>query len=279
MGSFYHLFSKSDFVIFRDEEDYFSFVNKLASIGVLTNSRVIAFCVLSTHVHLVIESDDVDCFCLFLRRGFTRWWNRKYFGSSSFLFLDNRVLDSKSNLIVAINYVLKNPLHHSICKDISLYKFSSFGCYFSGDVVGDNFKCFSDFSFRLRRRLFGSVVLPSSFLFNDSGVVFKSFVDFLFVESLYGSDRFFYYNMGRLLKEEIGVFDGDNVAMADSKLKLDCFRMSDIDVCNVIDGYVVNKFGYSSFLFLQSDDMDFITKVLSNMGISISQINRCIWRL
>ena len=65
-------------VLCRTDEDYRYLVNCLGLAGYMTGSLLLAYCVMSNHVHCCVRTDDVAGFIKRWRYSYTRYFNEKY---------------------------------------------------------------------------------------------------------------------------------------------------------------------------------------------------------
>lgn len=248
----HHINNSSSKIIFRDEEDYVKAINRLASCAHATKTEVWAFSIMSTHFHLVVRSPDIRRFTKHYSYNISRGHNHKYLADIH-LNVHDRLLTNEFDITMAINYVLKNPVHHGIAETSFSYPYSCTRCYFPnhfsrgeaycGELVKDRSKSASEIRGRTLRSLFGRQTVPGSFRITDGMMVVpNSFVERSRVEILYKSPRKFLYNMTKPLREELELFD-DHSQVSDKALnRVSLFgKKTDIEVCRLIDSCIAPK--------------------------------------
>jgi putative transposase len=92
-----------------------------------------AFCLMTNHVHLLVQVDDVPLSRIMQNISFryTRWFNWKH-GKSGHLFQGRFkavVVDSDEYLIELVRYLHLNPVKAGLAKDPQDYPWSSHRCY------------------------------------------------------------------------------------------------------------------------------------------------------
>lgn len=209
----YHICNKSARVLFRSEADYLLAINRLSSCAQHTKTEVWAFVIMSTHFHVVLRSDAPLKFVSLYKRSI-RMWHRRHYGHSPAMSFTIRELESKWMAQVAVDYVLRNPIHHGLVEFPMQYPYSSVHCYypskvgrgplFEGEIRGPQGVPPSELPSRVRQSLFGSVKMPESVRVYENRVVLpESFVKSATVRALYNGVRDFIYRMNRPLKEDL----------------------------------------------------------------------------
>ncbi len=279
----YHLCNLSQKVIFRNKEDYYNAINRLAACAYEASTEVWAYAIMSTHLHLIVKTDDIDKFTKAFCQTISRTINHKY-NSHIRVSLSKRALNDKGEILTAVNYVLKNPMHHQVAEVAFTYPYSSAYLYFRDKIrMEDSLLCPawmvtpqrpSEIGTRVYRKLFGKHVLPEKYLITN-GVVIQpeSFVNVRIIEMLYESVRSFLYNMNKPLKEELEMF-GQNTEFdnySDSAVSL-FGKLTDIKVCEIIDDYVSPR----PYTQMTSEERIKITAILHKKSVSIYQIERCL---
>ena len=180
----------TDHIWFKDVEDFRVGMNYVAILATKTHVRVLAFILMSNHVHFVLEGalEDVTAFIREFKRRFSKYYQRKY-GVREFL-RKNGVditpvwLDGES-MERAIAYVQMNCVAANICAHPSLYPWGTGTAFFNArKILG---KAPSAYSRRSRNKLLHTnEAVPDSFRINDQGYIEPaSYVVVRFVEQLY----------------------------------------------------------------------------------------------
>jgi len=131
-GDFFHVCTRgnSRCDIYTDAEDRRVFLTLLDRCRVKHNFRVYAWCLMTTHYHLVLATPDggLSAGMCRLNGGFARWWNKRQ-GREDHLFgkrFASTKMTSDEHLLTAIRYVLLNPVRAGICADPARWRWSSY---------------------------------------------------------------------------------------------------------------------------------------------------------
>lgn len=190
---------------FRDEEDFIVGMNYIAVLSVVTGIRILAFILMSNHVHFVLEcsSEEAKIFFDKLKRLYGAYYQRKY-GKHEPLRrnpADYRELKlSKESLERAIAYVLMNCVAANICSSADGYPWSSVSCIFNLNIPTG--KPIGSLSRHSQKKVIKSKVeLPAKYILGERGYILpQSYVKKDFVESLYRTPRRFNYFLGNSSK-------------------------------------------------------------------------------
>ncbi len=139
-GAFYHITSRGDRreAIFEDDIDRQSFLQTIAEVVERFNWVCHAYCLMSNHYHLVIETPDAN-----LSKGmrhlngvFTQASNRRHHRTGH-LFqgrFKGILVDQDNYLLELTRYVVLNPVRAGMVKHPGKWRWSSYGAM-AGDVV------------------------------------------------------------------------------------------------------------------------------------------------
>jgi putative transposase len=121
--------SRKGEIIFREKDDPYFFVDLLKEIGEVWKARIAAYCMMTNHYHLLIQTPDANLSrCMRHINGvYTQYYNRKY-KSDGQLFRGRYkciLIDSDSYLLELARYIHRNPLEAGIVDDLSLYNWCS----------------------------------------------------------------------------------------------------------------------------------------------------------
>ena len=207
----------SEGVWFKDDRDFKIAMNLVAIVSFVTGASVLAFVLMSNHVHFVLQCghDTARKFITEFKRRFSQHLATRY-GSKEFLRkngVDIRpVRIDDESLEKAIAYVLMNPVAANICLYSGDYPWGSGSIYFrSVETKGIRIGALS------RRRqtllLSSKEVLPSEMLIGEDGYILpESYIPVTFVESLFRTPkRMFFFLMNsskakrRLTESESGM--------------------------------------------------------------------------
>lgn len=115
--------------IFLDDDDYRRFLWCLDVARELSGCRVLAYCLMTNHVHLVIQTGTEPIGRVVKRLGirYAYWHNTKY-NRVGHLFQDrfkSRPVDDDSYLVTLLRYVWNNPVQAGLIGRPELYRWSS----------------------------------------------------------------------------------------------------------------------------------------------------------
>ncbi len=280
----FHICCESPVVVFRSEKDYMMAVNRLATSAYVCGVEVLAFCIMSTHFHLIIRGEDIDDFVKMYRRTLCYRHKRSYVNSIK-LPIYTRQLKGAEEVIIALDYVIKNPIHHGIANSIFPHPYSSANCYFHEELRAEKFyssqkeqikraKKPSELGGRLYRELFGGRDVPDSFEVMDDVVVLpESFVKYEYVQTLYSTVKNFLFHMNKPLKEEKEMFGGDVGSRNQHLNKLDLVGVvTDIQLCEFVDTYIYPR----TYPFISEMEKIELWNNLKGVGVSWSQFLRVV---
>lgn len=207
MRKVYHIcLSSHNEVLFRAETDYIRGFNCLAETALLTESRVLADGILSTHWHTVVQTDDPKNFVRHYRYAYARYFNSTYgrrgrLGERTAFITE---IEGIHRLTTAINYVNRQGLHHGLTATPFGYPHCSANAYFRKDLG----KLLLDIPQMLpeRRHLFltRNVRIPESYRMDRNGLLLREdILDISYVEQVYLTPRNFLYQMNRLTDDRM----------------------------------------------------------------------------
>ena len=127
--------------IFEDEEDNQKFLQILMECKEISEYKLLAYCLMGNHVHLLIQEGKEPLDHIFRRFGsrFVYWYNTKY-RRVGHLFQDrfkSEPVDSDAYLITVIRYIHQNPVKAGICEKPEDYPYSSWQEYLSTPRFAD----------------------------------------------------------------------------------------------------------------------------------------------
>ena len=127
--------------IFLDDEDRERFLLCLAAVRSLSGCRILAYCLMRNHVHLVLRTGREDIGTIMKRLGvrYVGWHNRKY-GRVGHLFQDrfkSRPVDDDEYLLTLLRYVWSNPVEAGLVENPQEYRWSSIGSLGRSDGIVD----------------------------------------------------------------------------------------------------------------------------------------------
>lgn len=204
---YYHIcLSGIDEIMFRTDEDYCRAINCMALAAYKTDSKILAYAFMSTHVHLCIKTENPYKVITIYRYAYSRYFNTKYhrrgrLGENRPFIIE---LDGLYHTLSAICYVLRNPIHHGVSETAFGYPYSSIHSYFTeamGKDTGPKEKILS--SHNHYNHLPRHTIRPEKYRMNEHGTYIpKDFISYQEVEHMFVSARSFCYYMNRISSEE-----------------------------------------------------------------------------
>lgn len=127
--------------IFPDEEDGRHFLAILQLCREISGYRLLAYCLMKNHVHLLLKTEKEPLELAMKRIGirFVAWYNAKY-ARVGHLFRDryrSEPVCDDAYFLTVLRYILYNPVKAGICEKPEDYLLSSAGAYFFGGGITD----------------------------------------------------------------------------------------------------------------------------------------------
>lgn len=304
MKRIHHICFTSHHEVFcRNYQDYYMLFNCIAQGCIKHNDLLLAFAIMSNHVHIVSMNCNPVPFVKTIRSSYTQMFNSRYgrtgaLGDKSFF---NNELSGRHHIAAAISYVMRNPMHHEVCANPYSYPFTSINCYFRNTIE----KQASNVAKTTKRRGLPKLVrgnnrIPKEYPFYLSGqIIPDNIINSHIVEGYFGSYYSFHYNMHRknffewyneqsldkndltpislktiephLSISEIKRIDSSNYGWLKEK------RLSDTELCEIIDQKYVPMFHKDSYFHLSQKEREFIANELKKLyKISPNQLSRCL---
>ena len=176
---------------FRDERDFRAGMNFVAIQAFESQVTVLAFILMSNHLHFVVAGRwvDVKAFIDGIKSRYSRYLNHKY-GTSEFLRRNKVTIEEVSSLNEglerAIAYTQMNCVAANICSHPSQYPWGTGSLFFNASKRSG--KPLGGLSKRAQIRLLHccKVDLPADWLISEEGYILpESYVNVAFVESVY----------------------------------------------------------------------------------------------
>ncbi len=301
MRRIYHsIITSHDEVMFRSPRDVGLFINLLALHAYRDNVDVLMDAEMSTHAHLGLFAESPVEFMWKLRISYDRLFNTLY-GRTGRLGEKGayiKPIDGKYHICTGLSYIGRNGLHHGLSCTAFGYPFCSAKALFVKETgfyrPGKKIISREEITSLIPRRY----DFPDSFAMDEDGVFERtSFMATQMAEAYYGSARNYLYQMNRLSGEEwlseqkqdgngvnpIGLADMEPSYQLDLLLKNETGRnyrpdrLTDFDVCGLIDDDYATRFGVSSVYHLTDSQKKRIYKeLLFERHLPEQQIRRCI---
>jgi hypothetical protein len=236
---FYHLMFRGDRCeeLFYFQKDFYSGLNSLALSAYDHDVRVLAFCFLDNHGHIIYCSAEGEHkrFVLSFRISIAMNLNRLHnfhgvFGGDE---AKDLILVDEEDLKDAICYCLRNPRHHGVETDFWRYSYSSVRLYYKqyapipdGSLL-DNARASS---FLPSHRS-----LPPDYRMSKSGLILpQSYVDTEVVETLFGNKAQFKAMLSRQTERELrGEEESSSPGLGSSRT-----TMTDPELIASIEDYI-----------------------------------------
>ena len=121
--------------IFEGEREKLDYIKLMNQHKEEFHVKIIAYCVMSNHVHLLINTEKIENLTHYMHIVNTSYGiyynkNKKRVG---YVYRDRfktQVINDERHLYNCIIYIHNNPVKAGICKDTSQYKFSSYKSFF-----------------------------------------------------------------------------------------------------------------------------------------------------
>lgn len=156
-GKVYHVYNKAigDELLFRNQDDYYFFLQKLERY-IFPVANIYSYCLIPNHFHFLIQTRKEDVLIEMLKRksiedggkliqqSFSNFFNsysKSYNKSHNragrlFLYSYKRILvDRDDYMLILINYIHRNPIHHGLVKDFFEWKYSSYNAILSNKAT------------------------------------------------------------------------------------------------------------------------------------------------
>lgn len=304
MKKYYHIcYTSHQELLLRTPEDYYQMVNRIALTAHSLGADVLADAELSTHVHLVVITDSPVEFLRRLRQSYTKYFNDKYHRSGR---LGDKApfaeeLCGKYRLLAALTYVMRQGVHHFLSTTPFGYEFCS-----SRSVFGDEFRWNKDRKLctsrmEIAKRLPKRRMFPDSFVMDENGMVTReSFEGITYTENIFGNASNYLYQLGRITDERwiedqrrddasapfvtlssfergFSKADVDKMMTNERGYKFNSSTMSDVKLCELVDGQLISKYRVKSVYQLTPAQRDQVAVLLKHKyHINESRIDRCL---
>lgn len=302
MKKTYHLcVSSDDEVMFRDEEDYNRGFNSFALALHKTGATGLVESFMSTHAHLLVQTEDPGGFMRAFRMPYAKYFNHKYsrsgrLGEDGYFSME---IQGLHHHITAISYILRNGLHHGVVPIAYGYPHCSVNAIFQKEMgkspVQDIIPAESYY-----RHIGRNASFPGTYKMSSSGLFLReSVLDIPQVENMFVTPRNFDYYMNRRTSEDwINEQSKDRNDMEPITLELmestirihtvsemlvyesgraDYRRLSDIELCMEVDMITVNDFHKESvYLLSQDEKLKIANHLRQKYHLGMAQICRCL---
>ena len=298
----YHLcWSGGDEVLFRTREDYIHGIICLCIAAHEKGCTLVAYCLMSNHVHICIRGTNIKAFIKAFRYSYSRYFNSKYHrhGRLGEKFFFKQEVKGLYHLLTVISYILRNPLHHGVCKTPFEYEFSSVHAAF-GEELGQHLKNNDKHGKIPYRQLPSRHKMPAHVKIDSNGhLLSESIVDTADLEHQFSTARSYLYFMNRLSgeaweKEQLQDNTGNPpIRVEDIEQGVRCgsiqqmlanetgrnrvLNIDDIKLCTIIDEYIDKTYkGETVYTLPVSKSIKIAESLRGKHHLSREQISRCM---
>ncbi|HHV39896.1 MAG TPA: hypothetical protein GXX61_00710 [Bacteroidales bacterium] len=130
----FHVILTSNYqnLIFTDPLERYKFLELTNKYLIRYSSRIFGFCLMDTHVHMLIKTDQLSVMMGPLLREFSLWYNRKHKQKGNIFRkpFTSYPKYSAQNQLDTLLYILRNPFVDGLCTHPRYYFWSSYPFYF-----------------------------------------------------------------------------------------------------------------------------------------------------
>lgn len=137
--AWYHVMNRgrSRVHIYRESEDYFTFIELLLEAAAMWKVRIAAYCLMSNHYHLLVQTPGANLprFMRHVNGLYTQYFNRTN-KSDGPLFrgrYKSIVVERDSYLLELVRYIHRNPLQAGLVNRLENYRWSTHRLYLAKD--------------------------------------------------------------------------------------------------------------------------------------------------
>lgn len=276
-GNCYHICTEGQETptIMMDDEDFMTAHNYIALAGWKTGMTILAYTIMSNHVHIMAICKDRDTAMKYIRlfkRLYSTHLLNKYDRPNCLKGREDSIslIDSISYFRNCVAYILRNALCARICRRVEDYPWSSYSCYFnvrfSHGGTGIN-----DLGVRKKRQTLKTRMELSQcpYLVDAKGMIeAESFVRYDIVEKAF-------LNSGKFMLACLGTC---NDAMMEYEMTCrPLVRVNDKELVEVIGTLAEKRFrGKQISQLSQSEKCSIIKNIYFNNRTSIPQLSRIL---
>ena len=126
--------------IFEDDMDRNVFLKRAEDYMIHTDVKIIAYCLMTNHVHMILDTRDGDMSTFMHKRctSYSEYFNKKY-NRSGHLFQGRFIsepIETVDYFMTCLRYILYNPEKGGLC-EFHEYKWSSYADYFGRPGITD----------------------------------------------------------------------------------------------------------------------------------------------
>jgi len=266
--------------MFRDESDFGFFLNSLALSGYKNDTELLVDAEMSTHAHGAMYTRLPVEYVRSICQRHTVYFNRKYGREGHLWDAKPYIMEVKgfNHARALITYILRNGIHHGVSPTPFAYEHCTARHLFSEELALKQ-----DVAAHMSRAEIASTLprhaeFPDEYQMNEDGIFLRpSFMEIQKAESYYVTPRSYLYNMN-MITDERWLSDQDNDRTDEERItigtiergfnqvsinemlsnekgfKYDRNRISDIELCRIIDKEMIGRFGASSIYAVSMDN-------------------------
>lgn len=131
--SFFHVMTQgiNKSYIFENPKDILYYTNKMSKLAKDQNIEIVAYCIMSNHAHLLIQTSQINELSKYMQRlntSYAKYYNKKY-NKVGFVFRNRYEAEGiygEKQLYNCVKYIANNPVKAGICENPEQYKFSRY---------------------------------------------------------------------------------------------------------------------------------------------------------
>ena len=274
-GNFYHVCTEGleTDVIVRDDEDFVVARNYLALSSWKTKVFVVAFCIMSNHVHILVGAKNRKLTLAYIRHFkqiYSTYLHNKY-------GLDNALKGQLESIAIisdikylrnCIAYILRNAVSAKICRKVDDYPWSSYGAYFKDGEFRKDLPL-ATLKGRLRKKVLRTRMNLDGCpyrIYEDGNISVESFVRIDMVHRAFN-------NSGKLFLYYLGCCNDSQMEYEFANRPL--MTSSDCDLLSVAEGIAVKRFkGKGISMWTSSEKCSMLKHLFFNYRSTIPQLSR-----
>lgn len=287
--------------MFRDNDDYNRAFNTLALALYKTDSTGLVESIMSTHIHMLVQTSDPKGLAEAYRMPYAKYFNYKYdrhgrLGNEGCFILE---IQGLYHHLAAMSYILRNGLHHGVVPIPYAYPHSSVNAIFQKEM-GKRPETDLIPPSSYYRHIGRNASFPDSYKMSRSGLFLReSVLDIVQVENMFVTPRTFDYYMGRKTSEDwtkeqqkdhitskpitLDIIESNvHLTSLEDMLILesgrsDYRRISDIDLCREIDTIIKTELcGISVYTISDEEKQILAKRMRAQLHVSEAQLCRCL---
>ena len=259
--------------MFQDESDFIAGVNRIGICHLRTKVKVIAYVLMTNHVHFVLRGRERQCKkFITLYKQLTGTWVHAKYGLNDYLKqlpVNIILLDTEERLLNTIAYIDRNPVIAGYRFLPTEYPWGSARYIFRSTQDDMDTKYLSTFSIRNQRVLLGTrIKLPGEWRVDNKGMICPySFIDLSIVETYFKTPVRYSYFLAKKLEGSI-------------EMEIESSRkdfISDKELREIVKKLIQEEYNKSCVAELDLDGRLSIAKKLRyRYGSTLKQISRMV---